>query len=90
VTLDHMRERMAERAHRMKTARSRATRLWAGFGLVGALGWMIVLPMVGGAYLGLWLDRTLGTNLSFTLALMLLGLVAGGYGVWRFFLREQT
>lgn len=84
------RNRVVRRARRMREARSRSERFWSGLALVGALGWMLVLPMVGGVLLGHYLDQRFGTGVSFSLALLLLGLGAGAYGVWRFFLRELT
>jgi len=51
----------------------------------GTLGLLFVAPIVGGAYLGRWLD-TLATGYSvrWTVSLILLGIVLGGYNVFRF------
>lgn len=69
-------------------ARTRGNRLLTGIGLVGSVGWMIILPGVAGAFLGRWLDRVWGTGHQMSLSLLLLGLVIGIYSVWRFLLRE--
>lgn len=90
MTDRELRRRLGRAAERMAEARSRRERLFLGIGLVGSLGWMIALPTVGGAFLGRYLDRRLDTQLSFTLSLLLLGLAAGAYTVWRFFLRDLT
>jgi ATP synthase protein I len=51
---------------------------------VGVLGWIVVLPMLGGIALGRWLDRTvLGGGILFTAALLVLGLAAGCWSAWR-------
>jgi ATP synthase protein I len=84
------REFVFKKAERMQRARSGGQRFWAGLALVGSVGWMIVLPMICGVMSGKWLDEQLETNLSFTLGFLLLGLVAGGYSVWRLFLRDIT
>jgi len=87
---DSFREYVFRKAERMQRARSGGQRFWAGLALVGSVGWMIVLPMVVGVMSGRWLDERLGTNLSFTLGLLLLGLVVGAYSVWRLLLRDMT
>lgn len=84
-----LRRALGRTARRMSEARTKKARLFAGLGMVGSLGWMIALPTVGGAYLGRYLDERLGTQLSFTLALLLFGLAVGGYTVWRLFLRDE-
>ncbi len=84
-----LRRKVFREADRMERARARGRRgFWAGLATVGAIGWMIALPTVGGAALGRLLDQRLGTRLTFTLALLLLGLATGSYTVWRLFVRE--
>lgn len=43
------------------------------------VGWSIVVPTVGGAALGLWLDRIAPVGFSWALALILGGVVLGGF-----------
>ena len=64
--------RQAERAG----AAQRLT-FWQGLGLVGAVGWMVGLPAVLGAFLGRWLDRRAGTGIFWTLSLLFVGLALG-------------
>lgn len=50
----------------------------------GTLGLMFTIPIVGGAYLGRWLDALAdGYSVRWTVSLILLGLVVGGYNVIR-------
>ena len=51
--------------------------------LIGTLGWLLVVPTLLGTFLGRLLDRRLGTNVTFTAALMFLGVVAGSWLIWR-------
>lgn len=39
----------------------------------------MAVPIVGGAFLGLWLDRVAPQRFSWTLALILAGVVIGGF-----------
>lgn len=50
-----------------------------GIGTFGMIGWSIAVPTVGGAFLGLWLDRVAPQAFSWTLALILGGVVIGGF-----------
>ena len=50
-----------------------------GIGTFGMIGWSIVVPTVGGAFLGLWLDRVAPQSFSWTLALILGGVVLGAF-----------
>ncbi|MFO7561486.1 MAG: AtpZ/AtpI family protein [Enhygromyxa sp.] len=73
--------RLEQLEREAKTRRGR--NLWVQVSRVGTLGWLIALPIVGGALLGHLLDRRLGTGLTFTLAMLLLGLVIAGFTIWR-------
>jgi len=50
-----------------------------GIGTFGMIGWSIAVPTVGGAFLGHWLDQTVPRGFSWTLALILGGVVVGGF-----------
>ncbi|ACM04386.1 AtpZ/AtpI family protein [Cereibacter sphaeroides] len=47
------------------------------FGQIGVLGWVIVLPTLGGVLAGGWLDRLLGTGITFAAALTMAGAALG-------------
>lgn len=50
---------------------------------IGVLGWMIVAPMLLGIFAGRWLDRTFDAGLTWTGALLMVGLVLGCWSAWR-------
>jgi ATP synthase protein I len=51
----------------------------------GTLGILFVLPVVGGAYLGRWLDSLVaGYSVRWTVSLIVLGIALGTYNVMRF------
>jgi ATP synthase protein I len=56
---------------------------WQGLGLIGSVGWMVVLPTLIGAFLGRWIDARAATGIFWTLSLLFIGLVAGCAGAWR-------
>jgi ATP synthase protein I len=47
------------------------------FGQIGVLGWVIVGPTLLGVVVGGWLDRLLGTGITFAAALTILGAALG-------------
>ena len=61
---------------------------WRGLSLIGAVGWMVALPAVGGAAAGRLLDAQFGSGIFWTLPLLILGLLLGCYSAWRYVRRE--
>lgn len=56
---------------------------------LGTLGIMFVLPVIFGAYLGVWLDNKLhGFSMSWTISLILVGVFVGILNVY-FFIKEK-
>lgn len=53
------------------------------FGQIGVLGWVIVGPTLLGVLLGGWLDQLLGTGITFSAALILLGAALGFWLAFR-------
>jgi len=71
---------IARQADRMKSRRDNpGPSPLRGIGTFGMIGWSIAVPTVGGAFLGLWLDRVAPQGFSWTLALILGGVVIGGF-----------
>ena len=50
---------------------------------IGVLGWMTVVPILGGILIGRWLDRTYDTGIFWTAPLLLLGAALGCWSGWR-------
>jgi ATP synthase protein I len=65
-----------------QTPPGRERGVWLGLGSIAMMGWMIVVPPVVGAFVGHWIDTKWPTPISWTMILMLVGLVAGCYNVW--------
>jgi ATP synthase protein I len=83
TSTSELEKRVERQARRMqKAARERPT-LFAQTAYIGVLGMLLVLPVVGGAYLGLWLDRLSGGySFRWTLSLIVLGVVVGSMNVY--------
>lgn len=61
---------------------------WRSLGLLGGVGWPIVLLSTGGALLGRYLDARLASGIRLTLSLLTLGATLGSVLAWRG-LREE-
>ena len=81
------RKDVSEKARRMQDARSRPRGAWSSLGMVGAVGWMLALSTVAGAFAGHLLDMQANSGVTYGLAGMLLGICLGSYAVWRFVIR---
>jgi len=81
---------IGRRARRLKKARENpGVSPLRGLGAFGMVGWSIAVPTVGGAFLGLWLDRTLPQDFPWVLALILAGVTLGGFIAWAWIGRES-
>jgi ATP synthase protein I len=64
--------------------------IWQNLSMVGALGWLIVTPILIGIWLGRWLDRMFHSGIFFSGALIFLGVVIGCYLAWQRIKKEQN
>jgi len=78
------------RAQRKLKAAPDGGGVWFGLGFMGLVGWSVVVPMLAGAALGDWLDARNPGSFSWTLALLMAGLVLGCLNAWRWVLREHA
>jgi ATP synthase protein I len=80
-----LRKQVERQARRMKKAERERPTLIGQTIYTGTLGLLFVLPVVGGAYLGHWLDGlAAGYSTLWTLSLILLGVVIGALNVYLF------
>jgi ATP synthase protein I len=56
---------------------------------IGALGWLIVTPLLAGVFIGRALDRWSGGGIFWTGALIVLGLALGCWLAWKRMMEEQ-
>jgi ATP synthase protein I len=83
TTTNELEKRVERQASRMQKAERERPTLLAQTAYIGVLGMLLVLPVVGGAYLGLWLDRLAGGySFRWTLSLIVLGVLVGAMNVY--------
>jgi ATP synthase protein I len=78
-----LQQQVERQARRMKQAEQDRPTLIGQTIYVGTLGIMFVLPVVGGAYLGRWIDGIAsGYSIRWTVSLILLGVFIGMFNVY--------
>jgi len=83
-------EEVGAKAFRKLQARREGNQgVWFGLGTMGVVGWSVVVPTLAGAALGLWLDKRYPGTHTWTLALLVAGLVLGCANAWMWVARED-
>jgi ATP synthase protein I len=67
---------------RMIRARQRTNGNWSGIAILGVIGWSVAIPTLAGIAIGLWVDHHWPSRFSWTLMLMIGGLVFGCVSAW--------
>jgi len=79
----------AKAARKLKARRNSAQGVWFGLGMMGLIGWSVVIPTLLGAALGIWLDQYYPGKHAWTLALMMAGLAIGCFTAWHWVAKED-
>ena len=77
------------KAARKFKARNSTQGVWFGLGMMGLIGWSVVVPTLLGAALGIWLDKRYPGKHDWTLALLMAGLAIGCLNAWRWVAKED-
>jgi ATP synthase protein I len=77
-------------ARKLNAQRHPASGVWFGLGMMGLIGWSVVVPTLLGAALGIWLDRRHAGTHAWTLALLVGGLALGCLNAWRWVAKEDA
>ena len=89
------REVGAKAQRKLKARRNSTPGVWFGLGMVGLIGWSVVVPTLLGAAFGIWLDKRRHYNLdhlgslSWTLTFLIIGLVIGCLNAWHWVKKEE-
>lgn len=60
-----------------------------GLGMFGLVGWSVAIPTLIMLALGIWIDRTYQSRYSWTLMLLVLGIIIGCLNAWYWVSRES-
>ena len=76
-------------ARKLKAQRYVTQTVWSGLGMMGLVGWSVVVPTLLGAALGIWIDEHYPGSHSWTLALLTIGLGLGCVNAWHWVSKED-
>ena len=74
---------------RARREREENRRVWFGLGMFGLVGWSVAIPTLIGIALGVWIDVTWPSRVSWTLMLMFIGVLLGCINAWYWVQRES-
>lgn len=83
------REVGAKVARKLKARHNKTRGVWFGLGMMGIIGWSVVVPTLLGAALGIWLDNRHFSEHSWTLMLLVIGLAVGCLNAWHWVAKEE-
>ena len=76
-------------ALKLKAQRHTTETVWSGLGMMGLVGWSVAVPTLLGTALGIWLDKHYPLAHSWTLSLLIIGLMLGCLNAWHWIAKED-
>jgi len=67
---------------RLKARADKDRTFWIGFSMFGLVGWSVAVPTLICTAIGVWIDERAQSGYSWTLMLLLAGLVIGCFNAW--------
>lgn len=62
---------------------------WIGFSTFGLIGWSVIVPTMIGLTIGIWIDQKWPSPISWTLTLLMIGLILGCVSAWIWIKKER-
>lgn len=82
-TQQRLKKKIESQIKRIKKAEHDRPNLLSQTVYIGTLGLVMVLPVIGGVYLGRWLDSMMaGYSMRWTLSLLFIGVVVGIFNIF--------
>jgi ATP synthase protein I len=80
--------RSARRKLRARETEERRS-AWFWLGMFGLVGWSVAVPTLVGVAIGIWIDRTWPSEISWTLTLLFVGVALGSLNAWHWVRQEM-
>ncbi len=89
IRSDIGKELEAKATRKLKAQRKPMPGVWFGLGMMGLIGWSVVVPTLLGTALGIWLDSHYPSGYSWTLMMLVIGLILGCLNAWHWVSKED-
>lgn len=87
---NHLSHKVGVKANRiLKAQRQSKQSVWFGLGMIGLVGWSVIIPTLLGAALGIWIDKNHPSSHALTLPFLIIGLVIGCLNAWHWVKKEE-
>ncbi|MBN1614663.1 MAG: AtpZ/AtpI family protein [Deltaproteobacteria bacterium] len=67
---------------KLRAQRQKDHTVWFGLGMFGTVGWSVAIPTLIGVAIGVWIDRVWPSRFSWTLMLLIGGVMLGCLNAW--------
>lgn len=74
---------------KLKARREKNRTAWFWLGMFGLVGWSVAVPTLIGVAIGIWIDATWPDGISWTLNLLIIGVIVGCINAWYWVKRES-
>lgn len=75
-------------ARRLRKLQQEDRPVWFWLGMFGLVGWAVAVPSLIGVAIGTWLDRAFPGGVSWTLNLLIIGVLLGCLNAWYWVKKE--
>lgn len=80
---------VSKQNRKLKAGQEKNQSVWFGLGMLGLVGWSVAIPTLIGIVIGIWIDKTWPSRYSWTLMMLLIGLILGCFNAWFWVKRES-
>jgi len=88
---ENLSEEIKEKSSRkLKARKQKDNALWYGLGMFGLVGWSVSIPTLLFLGLGIWIDSTHKSSYSWTLMMLVVGIILGCLNAWYWVKKEST
>ncbi|NET37963.1 MAG: ATP synthase subunit [Cyanothece sp. SIO1E1] len=77
------------KADRKLKAQREKKSIWFGLGMFGLVGWSVAIPALLGISIGIWIDTHIPSQYSWTLMLLVIGILLGCCNAWYWIEKES-
>lgn len=74
---------------KLRARRERKYSIWFWMGMFGLVGWSVMIPTLLFIALGAWIDKNFESPYSWTLMLLVIGVITGCFNAWYWVKKEM-